>query len=595
MMTRYLTSIALCCALLAGCDGGPSTVAAVDPGVGGTGNTDEGIGGTGIGTVTGFGSIIINQTREFDVDVNTVLRIDGQPVSESEFVNAGLGLVVSYVVGPDVNADFTRGTLKSIDGNHVLRGPVTGINPLTVLGQTVVVGPDTVLRDAQGLALDAADLQVGDVVAISGFSNAGSPVRSTRLERENDRREWRLSGVASQVIDNTSFRIGAQLINLNGVAPEHCGDGLRDGDQVEVEIQGTPDYQTGAPIDTVLKVECKNEKLELPGNAGKPLPAEIEGIVTSVDSAASRFSIGGQQIRFSNATTFKKGAATDLAPGVLVEVEGAVTPATGILDAEKIEIKNGQNNGGDGNDNGDDNENVAGDEGASSSGDDSQSSNENGNESQSSTDDAESSDSQTTDNDNTDAAGNTDDTTSDSGDAESGAGDTGSSDSQVADNAGSDSADAGNASDATGDSTDAESSAGDTGSSDSQAADNAGSDSADAGNASDATGDSGDAESGAADTGSSDSQAADNAGSDSADAGNANDATSDSGSFPTSNDSFDSGGAASPNDNAQSSDGNGGNASSSDASNSKPPETVSSTGNDESGDGKDDAESEDRK
>ena len=430
MITRYLTLIALCISLLAGCGGNSSpTLAGNDPGVGGTGNSDEGIGGTGIGTVTGFGSIIINGTREFDVDNHTVLRIDGQVVSESDFVNAelGLGLVVSYVVGSDVNADFTRGTLKSIDGNHLLRGPVTQLNPLAVLDQIVVVTGSTVLRDANGLPLNESDLKIGDIVAISGFGNPDNAVQSTRLQRENDGREWRLSGIASNVVPGDSFNIDGLLIRLNGQTPKDCGDGLRNGDLVEVKIQGSASYQPGDEINTVNEVECKNEKLEVPPTTTGPLPAEIEGVISSIQSA-TEFMIGGQRIRVTAATRFKNGSTADLTPGALVEVEGNLTPATGILDAEEIELKNSQDSSENGN--GDDNENDGENENTNTSGDEGgelPSSDDSGND-DSSSDDSGSNDSDDSDAGN-DNSSNDDSSNDDSGSNDSGSDDSGSDDS----------------------------------------------------------------------------------------------------------------------------------------------------------------------
>ncbi len=324
-----LTVLVVLFSLLAGCSGGSATFTSAF--------SDEGIGGTGIGTVTGFGSIIINQTREFEVAQTTRLSIDGKTVNEDDFRNAGLGLVVSYQVANDVNADFTRGTLLSLDARHQLRGPITQTQPLTILEQTAQLQPDTVLLDANGQPLSPADLSIGDVVAISGFEKGSSALLATRVQVEDDGAAWKLTGLVSEVVPNASFTIGTQKILLNGVTPEHCEPELSVGDLVEASFIGANHYSAGDTITTLLQVECKQTGLSVPSNLSTPIPSEIEGVLTSVRSE-TQFIVNGQQILLTGNTQFEGGDATALVPGTFVEVEGALQP-DGWLHADKIEIK----------------------------------------------------------------------------------------------------------------------------------------------------------------------------------------------------------------------------------------------------------------
>ncbi|HHJ20933.1 MAG TPA: hypothetical protein ENJ84_14075 [Gammaproteobacteria bacterium] len=337
-----------CFGPLMGCGGaGPDSTVAVngDSGVGGTGNSDEGIGGTGIGTVTGFSSVIINQTRIFKVDDKTVLRIDGERVSEADLRLAGLGLVVSYQVGTDVNADFTRGTLISLDARHYIRGPVTSLKPLTVLDQVTSLSATTVLVDQQGGS--QPQLKVGDIVEISGFADGDNRVRATRLQVEISGQEWKLTGIATKVNPGVSFSIGSQTVLLNGVLPQKCGSGLREGDLVEVEAQSTVGFKAGDVIDTVTKVKCEESGLNVPENQSKAISAEIEGVLSKRISETT-FIIAGQQIQLTAQTRIKGGRQVDLTVGVLLEVEGSLLPS-GILEAEKIEFKgSGDGESGDG-------------------------------------------------------------------------------------------------------------------------------------------------------------------------------------------------------------------------------------------------------
>ncbi|MCH9046646.1 MAG: hypothetical protein IIA40_11130, partial [SAR324 cluster bacterium] len=183
--------------LLASCGGG----------IGGTGSGGK-VAATGTGTVTGFGSIIVNDTRTFQIDGNTRISLDDTPISEAQLRTAGLGLVVKIDVGTDVNADFTSGTAVTIDAENLVKGPVTGTDPLQVLGQDVVVTGDTVL--AGGLVI--ADLAVGDILEVSGYASAANVIQATRIELKADPiPTWKLTGPVSNVTANT-FDIGMQTI-----------------------------------------------------------------------------------------------------------------------------------------------------------------------------------------------------------------------------------------------------------------------------------------------------------------------------------------------------------------------------------------------
>jgi len=139
-----------------------------------------GISGTGVGTITGFGSVIINDTREFEFDGETRFFRDGVEVIESTFMQDGAGMVSRVEIGDDVSADFTSGTAATVTADNAVKGPVTSISPLQVLEQTVVVNGDTVLDNIPGN--DTANLVPGDVVEVSGFADSANVIQATRVE-----------------------------------------------------------------------------------------------------------------------------------------------------------------------------------------------------------------------------------------------------------------------------------------------------------------------------------------------------------------------------------------------------------------------------
>jgi len=298
-----------------------------------------GISGTGVGTITGFGSVIINDTREFEFDGETRFFRDGVEVIESTFMQDGAGMVSRVEIGDDVSADFTSGTAATVTADNAVKGPVTSISPLQVLEQTVVVNGDTVLDNIPGN--DTANLVPGDVVEVSGFADSANVIQATRVEFKGAGAPvWKLTGPVSNVIANTSFQVGAQVVLLNGVVPRDCGASLNNGEFVEVKAAEDPGFTPGGDtLDTVTDVECQVPGLGVPDNAtGTILEAEIEGIVTTV-TAPDDFIVNGQRVVTNGTTEFEGGAAEDIVVGVKIEAEGDLDTNTGILTADKIRFR----------------------------------------------------------------------------------------------------------------------------------------------------------------------------------------------------------------------------------------------------------------
>jgi hypothetical protein len=327
-----LTGVAAALVALTGCGSGGGSVA----GTGGIGGTGIQVAGVGLGTTTGFGSVIINDVREFAIDDQTQIFRDDQPITEAELELEGKGFATYLEVGPDVSADFTSGTAVTITLTNNLKGPVTSLAPLTVLGQNLVVTSDTLLADLGSIA----DLAVGDEVEVSGYSDASNVVQATRLQRKvGGIPVWKLTGSASNVTP-AGFDIGAQSVQLNGVVPRDCDSGLANGDRVEVKAANDPAFVAGDPMTTVTDVECKPAGLPVPADpAGTSLQAEVEGLVTSITSE-SDFVVSGQRVQTTGATVVEGGTlAADLVPGARLEAEGILDTTTGILSVEKISFR----------------------------------------------------------------------------------------------------------------------------------------------------------------------------------------------------------------------------------------------------------------
>lgn len=268
----------------------PTRTAQLDPkngdGIGGTGVSNEsmmannragdGVGGTGIlGTISGFGSIIVNGL-ELEYDRATKVEIDGRPASLED-------LKVGQVILGTAKTRNGQMYLDSLEMLHAVTGPIDAIDhtgqTMTVLGQKVRIN----------LAGDAAAIESfktltkGDVVSISGLRQADGTVIATRVDQRPDDGRLIVRGLAT--VSGGSIKVGGlefPVDQQSTVSP------VKDGGRVFVSgrmINGKfmPDVVIGSPALPFDK-GVKDVSLEayVPGGTGQTLM--IEGV--AVDGAA---------------------------------------------------------------------------------------------------------------------------------------------------------------------------------------------------------------------------------------------------------------------------------------------------------------------
>ncbi len=167
---------------LAATPGGMGGTGIEPGGIGGTGIHPGGIGGTGIlaiGPVQRFGSIFVNG-GEYELPHGVRYSVDGQPGTERSL---HLGDMVR------VQAVEHGGRLEAVDVSidHALIGRLTQIDrangQVRVLGQTVVLSPDTQVRNAEDQALPREALAVGDVVRVSALDQGDGRWQALRVVR----------------------------------------------------------------------------------------------------------------------------------------------------------------------------------------------------------------------------------------------------------------------------------------------------------------------------------------------------------------------------------------------------------------------------
>ncbi|MDH4260843.1 MAG: DUF5666 domain-containing protein [Gammaproteobacteria bacterium] len=325
MRTNLFRTVALAAFValtVSACGGGGDTVA------------DGGTGGTGVsfGTVTDFGSVIVNGVR-FD-DSTASVRLDDNPGTGQHG-----GLKKGMVVKVSGTFNGNASTASSIEFRDNLEGPVCslsavgGISTLRVLGQVVIV-------DATTIVDNNATINVNDIVEVSGLPDDQERIRATFIEKKTQQTavievKGRIDAVAAP-----TFTINNLVVNFQNAVIDNSIPGGQPAVGQFVEVKGTV-FGCGATTDTLTATSVE---LESEGAGGIPAGdrAEIEGFVTAAlnpPGGPGVFSIGNRQIATTGSTRFlpEDFSVSDLQVGAKVEAEG--TFANGVLTATKISFR----------------------------------------------------------------------------------------------------------------------------------------------------------------------------------------------------------------------------------------------------------------
>lgn len=302
--------LALATAGLTGCGGGSLSLAGA-PGTGGTGQYAMVY---SQGSITGFGSVIINGIK-FDDGLASV-QLDGAAA-----VSADLRLGMVAAVQGQRSASAAAGTASRIDVWSVAQGQVTqlmaGGTEFTVAGMTVQTDNATVF----------------DGVSTAAQLSAGSRVVVWGLQASADASRWKATRVA--LLADAAIVVSTGLVNVSGLLHQLNGltltgaaaAALTDGQLVRV--QGT------------LSADGRSVAVALVTPLGAGLVGaqpegdiEIEGFVTSAP-ANGRFMLGSIEVDISRAVYSPAGAS--IVQGARVEVYGSWQ--AGLLKATKVELE----------------------------------------------------------------------------------------------------------------------------------------------------------------------------------------------------------------------------------------------------------------
>ncbi len=393
--TALLASLVTALTITACGGGGGASDSAAQPGTGtpvATAAADDALSN---GSITGFGSVIVNGIR-FD---DSSARVsddddDDNPGRGKDDLKLGMVVTVTGSSGTGTGSATATGTATAIVFGSELQGPVQSINgstvsgtvttpptgtstgtptgtvtgtptvvatgtgtgtatgtttaaigtqTLTILGQTVVAGTRTIY-DPTDLPNGFASIRIGNVLEVHGYLDpATNKLMATRIERKNNANSYKITGnISSLKAASKTFKIGTETISYDGINPNRLNANLADGLTVRVRLSTT---QTTTGTWNATRIKAAHPVM---ANRNK---VEIEGLITAFTSTA-KFSVKGVPVDASNAS-FPKGTAS-VVLGARVEVNGALV--NGVLIATKVKT---EAEGGNGNGNGNDDNNVS--------------------------------------------------------------------------------------------------------------------------------------------------------------------------------------------------------------------------------------------
>lgn len=303
--------VMLAISTLSGCGGG-DTLGSGGGGVAGS----PGTGGTGIyamGSISGFGSVILNGIK-FD-DIGATVRLDGVTTGSADL---RLGMVAS--VQGQRGATLTSGVASQIEVWSIAQGLVTQVQAgsFNVAGMVLQTNSATVF-DGVG---SAAGLSTGLRVAVWG------------LQAGADARSWTVTRVA---VVSAVPAVSTGLVVITNLQPTLNGL-LLTGALASSLVQGQLVRAQGTLYSGRGSLHLDRVDLAgLPGGVVRQGELEIEGFVTAV-LTTKRFMLGNLEVDASSAVF--SSPAIPMAVGLRVEVKGSWQGA--IIKATTVENESQQ-------------------------------------------------------------------------------------------------------------------------------------------------------------------------------------------------------------------------------------------------------------
>lgn len=301
-------------ALLAACGGGSGDVAG-----GGASTTGA---QAASGTITGFGSVIVDGVRYDDSAATVKVEDDAAAPRTVSSADLKLGMRVDLRAADD-------GRASAVTVSSEVKGRIASLaaDGFVVAGQTVKVSTDpaapTVYEGVAGLS----GLAVNDFVEVHGTRDADRNVVATRVEREDPSASpvVRVVGSIEQLdLANRAFVLGGLRVTWSDATR------LLPAGVVLANDQRVAVWSDAAPVGNTLA--AKSIVVKRPGPQANDR-AGVGGVIRQLDFAKKTFRVAGFDVDAS-AATFSKGTPGDLANGRRVRVRGAF--AEDVLKATEV-------------------------------------------------------------------------------------------------------------------------------------------------------------------------------------------------------------------------------------------------------------------
>lgn len=333
-LPRTLLAAACAAAVLAACGGGGAGPAAV-PAPAPVAPAPVVLGmSTVSGTVTGFGSVIVDG-----------VRIDDKAVTAGKEHGDGAIVAVELKLGQHVEVEHDGSLVATkIRVNAEVEGSVSAVDPvartLSVLGQTITINTDAALGpvtvfDNPYTKLD--DVKVADAVEVHGLikTDAAGKVslQATRIEKKSVDSVDRVNGIVFDLAAAAhTFKVGSLLVDYSTATVLPAGALIANGSEVSVAIPvGT--LEKGVAV-RATAVKVKDRKAESQGRE-----VELGGAVSAFDTEHKVLTVNGVKVDVSGVRFDQAGKGlADLKPGAYIVVKG-VYGTDSVLKAATVVIR----------------------------------------------------------------------------------------------------------------------------------------------------------------------------------------------------------------------------------------------------------------
>lgn len=311
-------------ALLSACSPGGGN--ATDGGGGGI--TGTGVTASTVGTVTGFGSVVVSGVHYTARSGATVL-VEGKSGATEADLQPGMTVVISG----DFNSASRSGRYAVIEYRSDLKGQVQSVDlvksSFTVLGQTVLVDAATIFDGLSDLSL----LATGTTVEVSGSNSLSGQLLATRV--------YRLAAPDSQVrIKGSVTATGSGTFTINGQQIAVTAQTTLVSPLTATEISAADSRfleVTGSLSGSTIIAE-RIERLDLTTENPDGVRLDLKGIVVSVSGSSLLLnSPKGQLTVNSSGAVVTNGTLGGIQPGTTLEAAGFMSG--GILVAATIALE----------------------------------------------------------------------------------------------------------------------------------------------------------------------------------------------------------------------------------------------------------------